>query len=71
MLNQFYSNDLDTLEAPAFLGCFKLPVPLKLGDINNSQAVKSPGNLLGKLESYQRGFELKHPFQMQKTKALS
>ena len=30
-LNQFYSNDLDTSEAPAFLGCFKLPVPLKVG----------------------------------------
>ena len=26
-LNQFYSNDLDTSEAPAILGCFKLPVP--------------------------------------------
>ena len=28
MLNQFYSNDLDTSEAPAFLGCFNLPEPL-------------------------------------------
>ena len=28
-------------------------------------------NLLGKLESYQRGFELKHSFQMRKTEVLS
>ena len=27
-LNQSYSNDFDTSEAPTFLGCFKLPVPL-------------------------------------------
>ena len=26
-LNQSYSNDFDSLEAPTFLGCFKLPVP--------------------------------------------
>ena len=26
-LNQPYSNDFDSLEAPTFLGCFKLPVP--------------------------------------------
>ena len=25
--NQSYSNDFDSLEAPTFLGCFKLPVP--------------------------------------------
>ena len=30
-LNQFYSNDLDISKAPAFLGCFKLPVPLAVG----------------------------------------
>ena len=71
MLNQFYSNDLDTLEALAFLGCFKLPESLMAGKLNNSQAVKIWGNLLGKLENYQTGFELKHRFQMQKTKALS
>ena len=41
-----------------------------LGAVSNSQAERGRGNLLGKLESYQRGFELKHPFQMQKTKAL-
>ena len=30
-LNQSYSNDFDSSEAPTFLGCFKLPVPLKVG----------------------------------------
>ena len=30
-LNQYYSNDFDSLEAPTFLGCFKLPVPLAVG----------------------------------------
>ena len=30
-LNQSYSNDFDSSEAPAFLGCFKLPVPLAVG----------------------------------------
>ena len=29
--NQSYSNDFDSLEAPTFLGCFKLPVPLEVG----------------------------------------
>ena len=27
-LNQSYSNDFDSLEAPTFLGWFKLPMPL-------------------------------------------
>ena len=27
-INQSYSKDSDSSEAPAFLGCFKLPVPL-------------------------------------------
>ena len=26
-LNQSYSKDFDSSEAPTFLGCFKLPVP--------------------------------------------
>ena len=30
-LNQSYSNDFDSLEAPTFLGCFELPVPLTGG----------------------------------------
>ena len=30
-LNQSYFNDFDSLEAPTFLGCFKLPVPLMVG----------------------------------------
>ena len=29
--NQSYSNDFDSTEAPTFLGCFKLPVPLTVG----------------------------------------
>ena len=29
--NQSYSNDFDSLEAPTFLGCFKLPVPPTVG----------------------------------------
>ena len=53
------------------LRCFKLCACRSWGAVNNSQIVKSPGNLLGKLESHQRGFELKHSFQMQKTEALS
>ena len=46
MLNQFYSNDLDTSEAPAFLGCFKRPVSCASRGwetVNNSQAVKIQG----------------------------
>ena len=31
ILNQSYSNDFDSSEAPTFLGCFKLPVPLMVG----------------------------------------
>ena len=30
-LNQSYSNDFDSSEAPTFLGCFELPVPLEVG----------------------------------------
>ena len=30
-LNQSYYNDFDSWEAPTFLGCFKLPVPLEVG----------------------------------------
>ena len=74
MLYQFYSNDLDTSEAPAFLGCFKRPVSCASRGwetVNNSQAVKSPGEPVRQARSYQRGFELKHPFQMQTITALS
>ena len=35
-LNQYSSNDFDSLEAPTFLGCFKLPVPLGLGGCKQS-----------------------------------
>ena len=30
-LNQSYFNDFDSSEAPTFLGCFELPVPLTVG----------------------------------------
>ena len=30
-LNQSYSNDFDSSEAPTFLGCVELPVPLAVG----------------------------------------
>ena len=30
-LNPFYSSDFYSSEAPTFLGCFKLPVPLTVG----------------------------------------
>ena len=53
------------------LRCFKLCASRGWGAASNSQAVRGLGNLLGKLESYQRGFNWKHPFQMKKTKALS
>ena len=36
--NQSYSKDFDTLEAPTFLGCFKLPVPLRSGGLKQSHA---------------------------------
>ena len=49
-LNQSYSNDFDSLEAPTFLGCFKLPVP---SANNHMRSCKSPA---GRLESHQRGF---------------
>ena len=61
-LNQSYSNDFDSSEAPKFLGCFKLPVPLVVGrpqtitcaaTNNHMHSYKS---LAGRLESHQRGF---------------
>ena len=30
-INQSYSKDFDSSEAPTFLGCFKLPVPPAVG----------------------------------------
>ena len=56
-LNQSYSNDFDSSEAPTFLGCFKLPVPLVVGrpQTITCAAVRVWTNL-GRLESHQRGF---------------
>ena len=51
-LNESYSNDFDSSEAPTFLGCFELPVPLA-GGCNHMRSCKSPA---GRLESHQRGF---------------
>ena len=57
-LNQSYSNDFDSVEAPTFLGCFKLPVPLPVGRLQaiTCTAVRIQTNLSGRLESHQRGF---------------
>ena len=57
-LNQPYSNDFDSLEAPTFLGCFKLSVPLAIGrpQAITCAAVRVQTNLSGRLESHQRGF---------------
>ena len=56
-----------TLEAPTFLGCFKLHVPPA---VRRPQTItcRSPA---GRLESHQRGFWIETLFQMQKTKALN
>ena len=40
----------------------------RLGAASNSQAVRGPGNLLGKLESYQRGFNWNIPFKCRRLK---
>ena len=53
-LNQSYSNDFVSSEAPTFLGCFKPPVPLAVGKPQAiACAAVSPA---GRLESHQRGF---------------
>ena len=38
--------------------------------MSNSQVVESPGEPVRQVREPSEGFELKHPFQMQKTKAL-
>ena len=63
--NQSYSNDFDSLEAPTFLGCFKLPVPPA---VRRPQTITCPA---GRLENHQRGFWIETLFQMLKTKALN
>ena len=57
-LNQSYSNDFDSSEAPTFLGCFELPVPLAVGrpQTITCVAVRVRTNLSGRLESHQRDF---------------
>ena len=54
-LNQSYSNDFDSSEAPTFLGCFKLPVPPAVGEASNNH-MRSCMSPAGRLESHQRGF---------------
>ena len=61
MLNQFYSNGLESSEAPAFLGCFKLPVPAAN---NHMCRCKSPA---GRLKSHQRGFWIENSYYVQET----
>ena len=57
-LNQYYSNDFDSLEAPTFLGCFKLPLPLTVGRLQTitCTAVRVRTYLSSRLESHQRRF---------------
>ena len=57
-LNLSYSNDFDSSEAPTFLGCFKLPVPLAVVRLQTitQAAVRVQTSLSGRLESHQRGF---------------
>ena len=55
-LNQSYSNDFDSSEAPTFLGCFKLPVPLMAGQEATNYHMRSCKSPAGRLESHQRGF---------------
>ena len=43
-------------------------MPLSVGAASNSQAVSGPGNLLGKLESNQRGFNWNIPFKCRRLK---
>ena len=43
-------------------------VPLAFGAVSNSQAVRGLGNLLGKLESYQRGVNWNIPFKCRRLK---
>ena len=68
-LNLSYSNDFDSSEAPTFLGCFKLPVPLVIGrpQTITCAAVRVQTNLSNRLESYQRVSGLKHSYYAQET----
>ena len=68
-INQSYSKDFDSSEAPTFLGCFKLPVPPA---VRRPQTItRSCTSPAGRLESQQRGIWIETLFQMQKTKALN
>ena len=64
-LNQSYSNDFDSSEAPTFLGSFKLPVRLAFGREAANNHIRSCKSPVGRLESHQRGFGLKHPYYAQ------
>ena len=56
--NQSYSNDFDSSEAPTFLGCFKLPVPLAGREaVNNHMcSCKSPDKPVRQARKPSEGF---------------
>ena len=56
--NQSYSNDFDSSEASTFLGCFKLPVPLTVGEAANSYMLssKSPDKPIRQARKPSEGF---------------
>ena len=54
-------NDFDSSEAPTFLGCFKLPVPLVAGQEATNYHMHSCKSPAGRLESHQRGFWIETP----------
>ena len=72
-LNLSYSNDFDSSEAPAFLGCFKLPVPLVVGRLwaSTCAVVKGPDSPVRQVRKLPEGFELRHSFYMQETVSWS
>ena len=56
-LNQSYSNDFDSSEAPTFLGCFKLPVPHGRQAANNHMCnCKSPDKPVRQARKPSEGF---------------
>ena len=63
-LNQSYSNDFDSSEAPTFLGCFNLPLPLVVGRLQTitcaAVRVRQPGR-----KAIRGVFGLKHPYYVQ------
>ena len=64
--NQSYSNDFDSLEAPTFLGCFKLPVPLEVGRLQTITCASVRVRQAG-WKAIRGVFGLKHSYYAQET----